>query len=165
MRTVSADATSLYSDHTQEARVLSPLSLLRNPSTLLETKLILQVPRSVFCPSGHQKAQVLPCISHAAGGSATTLPTPGLCFHKNSMFLYSLLKSAAIAVLKILSAVIAIAHVLSVCIKSLSVSTILPEYSFSKLKYDSTILPMSDFLGSSSVPASKSPISLLFFCF
>ena len=81
------------------------------------------------------------------------------------MFLYSHLKSAAIAVLKILSAVMAIAHVLSVCIKSLSVSTILPEYSFSKQKYDSNILPMSDFLEPSSVPASKSPISLLFFSF
>ena len=76
------------------------------------------------------------------------------------MFLYSLLKSAANAVLKLMSAVIAIAHVLFVRIKSLSVSIMLFEYSFGKLKYDSTTLPMSSFLGSSPVSASKSPVSL-----
>ena len=59
------------------------------------------------------------------------------------MFLYSLLKSAANAVLKLMSAVIAIAHVLSVSMKSLSVSIMLLEYSFDKLKYDSTTLPFS----------------------
>ena len=63
------------------------------------------------------------------------------------MFLYSLLKSAANAVLKLMSAVIAIAHVLFVSMKSLSVSIMLLEYSFGKLKYDSTTLPMSGFLG------------------
>ena len=59
-----------------------------------------------------------------------------------------------------MSAVIAIAHVLSVSMKSLSVSIRLLEYSFGKLKYDSTILPMSGFLGSLPVSASKSPVSL-----
>ena len=34
------------------------------------------------------------------------------------------------------------------------------EYSFGKLKCDSTTLPMSGFLGSSPVSASKSPVSL-----
>ena len=87
-------------------------------------------------------------------------PIPGLCFHRNSMFLYSLLKSAANAVLKLMSAVIAIADVLFVSIKSLSVSIMLLEYSFGKLKYDSTTLPMSGFLGSSPFSASKSPVSL-----
>ena len=43
------------------------------------------------------------------------------------MFLYSLLKFAANAVLKLMSAVIAIANVLFVSIKSLSVSIILLE--------------------------------------
>ena len=43
------------------------------------------------------------------------------------MFLYSLLKSAASAVLKLTSAVIAIAHVRSVSMKSMSVMTILFE--------------------------------------
>ena len=44
--------------------------------------------------------------------------------------------------------------------KSLSVSIMLLEYSFGKLKYGSTTLPMSGFLGSSPVSASKSPVSL-----
>ena len=82
------------------------------------------------------------------------------------MFLYSLLKSAANAVLKLKSAVIAIAQVLFVSIKSLSVNVMLNEYSFGKLNYDSTTLPMSGFLGSSSVSASRLPVSLaiLNFC-
>ena len=57
-------------------------------------------------------------------------------------------------------AVIAIAHVLFVSIKSLSVSIMLLKYSFGKLKYDSTTLLMSGFLGSLPDSASKSPISL-----
>ena len=76
------------------------------------------------------------------------------------MFLYSFLKSAANAILKLMSAVIAIAHVLFVSMKSLSVSIMLLEYSFGKLKYDSTTLLMSGFLGSSPVSASKSSVSL-----
>ena len=55
-----------------------------------------------------------PGICDAAGGKAATPPIPGLCIQKNSMFLCSLLKSAANAVLKLMSAVIAIAHVLFV---------------------------------------------------
>ena len=81
------------------------------------------------------------------------------------MFLYSLLKSAANAVLKVMSAVIAIAHFLSASMKSLSVSIILLEYSFGKIKYDSTTLPMSGFFGSSPVSASKSPVSLAILSF
>ena len=46
------------------------------------------------------------------------------------MFLYSLLKSVANAVLKLMSAVIAIAHVLFVSIRSLSVNVMLLECSF-----------------------------------
>ena len=76
------------------------------------------------------------------------------------MFLYSLLKSAANAVLKLMSAVIAIAHVLFVSMKSLSVSIMLLEYSFGKLIYDSITLPRSGFLGPWPVSASKSPVSL-----
>ena len=48
-----------------------------------------------------------------------------------------------------MSAVIAIAHVLFVSMKSLSVSIMLLEYSFGKLKFDSTTLLMAGFLGSS----------------
>ena len=48
-------------------------------------------------------------------------------FQKNLIFLYSLLKSAASTVLQITSAVIAIAHVISVSLKALSVITMLFE--------------------------------------
>ena len=76
------------------------------------------------------------------------------------MFLYSLLKSAANANLKLMSVVIAIAQVLFVSVKSLSVSIMLVECLFGKLKYDSTTLHMSGFFGTSHVSASKSPVSL-----
>ena len=69
----------------------------------------------------------LPGICDATGCSTIIPPTPGLSFHKNSIFLYSLLKSAASAVLKLSSAVIAIAHVRSVSMKLLSVTTTLFE--------------------------------------
>ena len=86
----------------------------------------------------------------------------GLCFQKNSLFLYSFLKSPANAVLKLMPAVIiAIAHVLFVSMKSQSVNSMLLDYSFDKSKYDSTTLPMSGFLGSSPVSASNSPDSLI----
>ena len=107
-----------------------------------------------------KKHRYFPGICDAAGGKAATPPAPGLCFQRNSMFLYSLIKSAANAVLKLMSAVVAIAHVLFVSLKSLSVSIMLLEYSFGKLKYDSTTLPISGFLGSSPVSASNSPVSL-----
>ena len=80
-------------------------------------------------------------------------------------FLYSLLKSPANAVLILMSAVIAIAHVLFVSIKSLSFSIMLLEYSFGKLKYDSTTPPMSCFLGPSFVSASRSAVFLAIFNF
>ena len=76
------------------------------------------------------------------------------------MFLYSLLKSAANAVVKLMSAVIAIAHVLFLSIKSLSVSIMLLEYSFDRLKHDSTTLLMSGSSGCSPDSASRSPASL-----
>ena len=60
-----------------------------------------------------------------------------------------------------MSAVIAIANVLFVSMKSLSVNIMLLAYSFGKLKYDSTTLPISGFLGSLPVSASKSPVSLV----
>ena len=68
-----------------------------------------------------------PDICDATGGSAIIPPTPSLYFHKNSIFLYFLLKSAVSAVLKLTSAVIAIAHVRSVSMKSLSVKIMLFE--------------------------------------
>ena len=80
---------------------------------------------------------------------------------QNSMFLYSRLKSAANTVLKLMSAVIAIAHVLFVSIKSLSVGIMPLEYSFGKLKYDYTTLPMSGFLEFLLVSPSRSPFLVL----
>ena len=56
---------------------------------------------------------------------ANSLSTPGLCVLKNLILLYSLMKSAASAVLKLISAVFAVAHVLSVSTNSLSVTTML----------------------------------------
>ena len=61
-----------------------------------------------------KKHKYFPGICEVAGGKAATPPIPGLCLQKNCMFLYSLLKSAANAVLKLISAVIPIAHVLFV---------------------------------------------------
>ena len=58
------------------------------------------------------------------------------------MFLNSLLKSAANAVLKLMSALIDIAHVLFVSIKSVSVNNMLLEYSFGKLKYETQLLSL-----------------------
>ena len=99
-------------------------------------------------------------ICEAAGGKAATPPIPDFCFQRNSGFLYSLLKSTANAVLKLMSAVIAIAHVLFVSMKSLSINSMLLEHSFGKLKYDSTTLRMPGFLGSWPISASRSPVSL-----
>ena len=112
-----------------------------------------------------KKHKFLAGICEAAGGKAATPPIPVLCFQTNSMFLYSLLKSAANAVLKLISAVIAIAHILFVSIKSLSVNIMLLEYSFGRLKYDSTTLPMSGFLDSLPISASRSPVSLAILIF
>ena len=53
-----------------------------------------------------KKHKYFPGICDTAGGKAATPPIPGLCFQRNSTFLYSLLKSAASAVLKLMSAVI-----------------------------------------------------------
>ena len=52
-----------------------------------------------------------------------------------------------------------------VSMKPLSVSFMLLEYSFGKLKYDSTTLTMSGFFGSLPVSASKSPVSLAILSF
>ena len=104
-----------------------------------------------------KKHRCFPGICDAAGGKAATPPIPMLS--KEFYVFISLLKSAANAVPKLMSAVIAIAHVLFVSMKSLSVSIMLLDFSFGKLKYDSTTLIMSGFLGSSPVSASKSPVS------
>ena len=68
-------------------------------------------------------------------------------------------------VLKLMSAVIAISHVLSVSIESLSVNIMLHESSFGRLKCDSNTLPMPGFLVSSPSSASRSPVSLAILIF
>ena len=112
-----------------------------------------------------KKHAYFPGICEAAGGKAATPPHPGLCFQRNSMILIFLLKSAAKAVLKLMSDVIAIARVPFVSRKPLSAKIMLLEYSFGKLKYDSTTLPISGFLGSSPISASRSPVSFAFLNF
>ena len=112
------------------------LNLVKDNTRFSESTCRLSVARVT------KKHRYFPGICDAAGGKAATPPIPGLYFQRNSRFLFSLLKSAANAVLKLVSAVIAIAHILSVSVKSLSVSIMLLEYSFGKLKYDSTTLPM-----------------------
>ena len=104
-----------------------------------------------------------PGICEATGCKTATPPIPGLCIHRNYMFLYSLLKSAANAVLRLMSAVTAIAHVLFVSIKSLFVHSGLFEYSFGKLINASTTLPMSGFLGSSPVSGTNVSLAFLYF--
>ena len=86
-----------------------------------------------------RKHKHFPGICDATGGIAIIPPTPGLRSHKNSIFLYYLLKSAASAVLKLTSAVIGIAHVRSVSMKSLSETTTLNL----SLIYQTTIQTMS----------------------
>ena len=76
------------------------------------------------------------------------------------MFLYSLLNSTVNAVLKLMTAVIAIANVLFGSIKLLPVKVMQLEHTFGKLKSDSTTLLMSIFLGSLPISASRSPVSL-----
>ena len=135
VRTILVDATFLYSAHTQEARFLRVLSLLRIPSTYLETKTNFKYPRVDFLLLWSPESTSFSLVTVTPVTEVQLHPpTPGLCFHKSTMFLYPFLVSAAKAVLNFMSAVIAIAHVLSVSIKSLSVSTILPEYSFGKSK-------------------------------
>ena len=117
----------LLGSYTGNEREVTPLSTKKSLSRVkANTKLF----GSTCCLSVAlvtRKHKYFPGICDATGGSAIIPPTPGLCFHKNKIFLYSLLKSAASAVLKLTSAVIAMAHVRSVSMKSLSALTILFE--------------------------------------
>ena len=67
-----------------------------------------------------RKHRYLPGTCATDGGSAAIPPSPGLCLNRNSTFWYSLLKSASSLDLKLMSAVIQIALVLSDRMKSLS---------------------------------------------
>ena len=72
----------------------------------------------------------LPGTCETEGESAAIPPNPVLCLNRNSTFWYSLLKSASSLVLKLVSAVMQIALVLSDRMNSLSVISMLSEYYF-----------------------------------
>ena len=77
-----------------------------------------------------RKHRYLPGTCATDDGSAAVPPSPGLCLNRNSTFWYSLLKSASSLDLKLMSALMQIALVLSDRMKSLSVIRIFSEYSF-----------------------------------
>ena len=136
-RTIPENAVVLYLDRTLEARAPSRPFPRGSPSTSSRTRLGSLGPRAAYpSPSLPRSIGIFTVLVTPPEVRLLRPPSPGRCFQKNSMFLYFLLKSAANAVLKLMSAVIAIAHVLFVSIKSLSVSIMLLEYSFGKLKYD-----------------------------
>ena len=118
-----------------------------------------------------KKHKYFPGFCEAADGKTAISPTPGICFQNNLvfvsiMFWYSLLKSAANAVLNLMSVVKAIAHVLSVSKKSRSVSIMLLECSLGKLKYVSCVhFSYVWSLRSLSVSDSKSTVFLALFKF
>ena len=150
------DAVVLGSGRILEARVSLSPSPQRSLSVSSRTRPSFQSPRAAS-PSPSSPRSIITFLVSAKPPEAWLLRLLFLVFASKVffMFLYSLLESAANAVLKLISAVIAIANVLFLSIKSLSVNVMLLEYSFGKLKYDSTTLPMSGFLGS-----SRSPVSL-----
>ena len=162
MHTAPVDAVVLNSGRILEARVPSP------PST--QGSLSVSSGKGLGFPGPH--AASLPPSSPRSINTFPVSVTPPearllrllfLVFASKGTLCFCILslQSAANAVLKLISAVIAIGHVLFVIIKSLSVNIMLFEYSFGKLKFDSTTLPMSGFLGSSPVSTSRSPVSLV----
>ena len=142
---------------TLEARVLSIPSQLESLSGSFLTEPNLQGRHAAFSSPSSPRILSWCLRSRLRQGCYTS--------YSCSLILYFFLKSAANAVLKLISAVFAIAHVQFVSIKLLSVSVMLLEYSFGELKPDSTTLPMSGFLGPSSVSASRSTVSLAIFNF
>ena len=111
-----------------------------------------------------KKHRYLPGTCATDGGSAAIPPSPGLCLNRNSTFWYSLLKSAYSLDLKLMSAVIQIALVLSDRMKSLYVIRMFSEISLGISKFVLKFRPM---VGSVSSPSISSPLvsltSLSFF--
>ena len=97
----------------------------------------------------------LPGTCKTDGGSAAIPPNPDLCLNRNSTFWYSLLKSASSLNLKLISAVIQIALVLSDKMKSLSVIRMFSEYS---LGISNFVLKYRPMVGSASSSSSSSPL-------
>ena len=116
------DAVVLCLGRTLEARDLYFPSPLESLSVSLGTEPNLQGPLAAFpSPLFAKKDKYFPGICETTGGKAAT---------PRKIFLYSLFKSTASAVLKFMSAVIDTAIVLFVSIKSLTVSIMLLECSF-----------------------------------
>ena len=111
-----------------------------------------------------KKHRYLPGTCATDSGSAAIPPSPGLCLDRNSTFWYSLLKSTSSLDLKLMSAVIQIALVLSDRIKSLSVIRMFSEYS---LGISNFVLKFRPMVGSASSPSNSSSLvsltSLSFF--
>ena len=111
-----------------------------------------------------RKHRFFPGTCATDGGSAAIPPSPGLCLNRNSTFWYSLLKSTSSLDLKLMSAIIHIALVLSDKMKSLSVIRMFSEYS---LGISYFVLKFRPMVGSASSSPSSSPLvsltSLSFF--
>ena len=111
-----------------------------------------------------KKHRFLPGTCETEGGSAAIPPNPGLCLNRNSTFWYSFLKSASSLVLKLMSAVMQIALVLSDRRSSLSVIRMLFENSVGISNFVLKFLPM---VGSAPFRSSSRPLvsltSLSFF--
>ena len=112
----------------------------------------------------NRKHKYLPGTCATDGGSAAIPPSSGLCLNRNSTFWYSLLKSASSLDLKLKSAVIQIALVLSDKMKSLSVIRMFSKYS---LGISYFVLKFRPMVGSASSSSSSSTLvsltSLSFF--
>ena len=102
-----------------------------------------------------RKHRYLPGTCATDGGSAAIPPSPGLCLNRNSTFWYSLLKTASSLDLKLISAVIQIALVLSDRMKSLSVIRMFSEYS---LGISNFVLKFRPMVGSASSSPNSSPL-------
>ena len=130
------DAVVLYSVRTPEVRAFfTPLST-RKSVNLVRDKAKLSA--SKCCSAAAlvtRKRKYFSDFSYSVRDKAATPPKASLCFHKNTRFLYAQ-KIATGAVLKLISALMAVAHVLFSSRKSLSVCVMLPECPLGKLKYD-----------------------------
>ena len=131
--TAPVAAVVLGSGRTPEARVPSLPYLQESLPVSSRTRLGFPGPYSAS-PSPSSPRSMDSFLVPATPPEARLLRLIFLVF--KSKFFYSLLKSAANAVVKRMSAVVAIAHALLVSIKSLSVKFMLFEHSFGKLKYD-----------------------------
>ena len=127
MHTAPVELVVFCSCRIREARVPSPPFPQGGLSVLSRTRPSLQGPHAASPSLSSPRSIGSFLIFEKAPDARLLHLLPGFCFHKNSMFLNSLLKSAANAVLKLMSGMIAITPVLSVSIKSLSVCIVLLE--------------------------------------